>query len=191
MHDLLDFLIEKNVDLLRFMSEEDINYIKSLPYGAQQVAEKKSKINNNLTKIQEKMEVKIEMNTKKEWENYLTRFMKSYNELPELKSLLNPIAPLIFQFVITDRPEMNYWQFLDKDKVKWGMGEYSGPNTSKLIYKTDFETIKRVHSGETDPIQAVMAKTYFVEGDVSKLMVCGPLLPLNAKAHSKAVENEL
>jgi len=132
--------------------------------------------------------VKTKLDTKEEWESYLTDFMNAYNELPDLAQLLQPIAPLIFQYIITDMPEMNYWQLIEKDKMRWGMGEYSGPEAPKIIHKTDFETIQKVNSGESDPIQATMSGTYVVEGDVSKLMACAPLLPLNAKAHAKAIQ---
>lgn len=128
------------------------------------------------------------METKEEWEAYLTRFMDAYNKLPDLAPLLEPIAPLVFQYLITDKPEMSYWQFIDKDKMSWGMGEYSGPDTPTIFHKTDFVTVKKVNSGESDPIQATMAGTYVVEGDVTKLMACAPLLPLNAKAHEKAIQ---
>ena len=195
-HDVVDFLIEKNIELSLYVSNEDIDYAKSLPYGSELMAgrakEKGVPIEaqkiKNQTQIQKEMEVKIKMDTKEEWEAYLTRFMNAYNELPDLTPLLEPIAPLIFQYVITDRSEMSYWQFIDKDKMDWGMGEYSGPEEPKIIHKTDFETIKKVNSGESDPIQATMAGTYVVEGDVTKLMACAPLLPLNAKAHAKAVQ---
>lgn len=128
------------------------------------------------------------MDTKEEWKAYLERFMKAYNELPDLASMLDPIAPLIFQYEITDKPEMSYWQFIDHGKMDWGIGIYSGPDVPKIIHKTDFDTIKKVNSGESDPIQATMAGTYVVDGDVSKLMACAPLLPLNAKAHEKAIQ---
>ncbi|MFW9864606.1 MAG: U32 family peptidase [Candidatus Thorarchaeota archaeon] len=196
-HDVIDYLIEKNIDLTRFMRIEEINYVKSLPYGtdlmAQRAKEKGLVIENpevsmNKKQIQKKIEVKIKMDTKDEWEAYLTRFMKAYNELPDLATLLKPVAPLLFQYEITDRPEMNYWQFIEPDKMVWGMGKYSGPDIPKIIHKTDFETIKKVNSGETDPIQATMAGTYVVEGDPTKLMACAPLLPLNPKAHAKAME---
>ena len=128
------------------------------------------------------------METKEEWVAYLTRFMDAYNKLPDLTSLLEPIAPLVFQYQITDKPEMSYWQFMDKDKMSWGMGEYSGSEAPTVFHKTDFATIKKVNSGESDPIQATMAGTYVVEGDATKLMACAPLLPLNAKAHEKAIK---
>lgn len=123
------------------------------------------------------------MNERDEWESYLGRFMKAYNSLPELAPLLKPIAPLLFQYQITDRPEMSYWQLVEEDKMSWGMGEYKGANIPTVVHKTDFETIKKVNAGETDPIQATMAGIYTVEGDVTKLMSCAPLLPLNKKAH--------
>ncbi|TFG25654.1 MAG: hypothetical protein EU529_00140 [Promethearchaeota archaeon] len=125
------------------------------------------------------------MDTKEEWEAYLTEYMKAFNELPELAPLLGALAPLTFQFIITDREEMNYWQFVEKDQIKWGMGEYSGPDAPKISHKTDFSTLKKTLSGESDPIQETMTGTYVVEGDMSKLMACAPLLPLNAKAHGK------
>ena len=130
----------------------------------------------------------MKMDTKEEWEAYLTRFMDAYNELPDLAPMLEPVAPLVFQYLITDKPEMSYWQFIEKDKMRWGMGEYSGSDAPTILHKTDFVTIKKVNSGESDPIQATMAGTYVVEGDVTKLMACAPLLPLNAKAHEKAIQ---
>ncbi|MGB5909867.1 MAG: hypothetical protein WBH31_01600, partial [Promethearchaeia archaeon] len=99
------------------------------------------------------------MDTKEEWEAYLSRFMNAYNELPDLALLLEPIAPLVFQYVITDKSEMSYWQLVEKDRMRWGMGEYKGPDAPKIIHKTDFETIKKVNSGESDPIQATMEGT--------------------------------
>ena len=128
------------------------------------------------------------METKEEWESYLTRFVKAYNELPDVEKLMEPIAPLLFQYAITDRPEMNYWQLIEKDKMSWGMGEYSGPDVPKIIHTTDFTTIKKVNSGETDPIQATITGTYNVDGDPKKLVACAPLLPLNGKAHVKAIQ---
>ena len=126
--------------------------------------------------------------TREEWEAYLTKFMKAYNELPDLKALLEPIAPLVFQYIITDKPEMNYWQLMLKEKMEWGMGEFSGPDHPTIIHKTDFKTVQKVNSGESDPIKATMEGAYVVEGDVQKLMACAPLLPLNAKAHANAMK---
>jgi len=128
------------------------------------------------------------METKEEWEAYLTRFMDAYNELPDLASLLAPVAPLVFQYEITDNSNMNYWQFIDKDQMRWGMGKYTGPDAPTIIHRTDFATIQKVNSGESDPIQATMAGTYEVDGDPTKLMACAPLLPLNAKAHAKTIK---
>ncbi|MFX1325323.1 MAG: SCP2 sterol-binding domain-containing protein [Promethearchaeota archaeon] len=128
------------------------------------------------------------MDTKEEWEEYLGKFMTAYNGLPDLAALLKPIAPLVFQYKISDRPEMNYWQSIEEDKMSWGMGEYVGPDVPKVIHKTNFEVIKKVNSGETNPIEATMAGKYDVDGDPTKLMACAPLLPLNAKAHAKAIQ---
>lgn len=128
------------------------------------------------------------MNTKKEWEAYLTKFMKAFNEQPDLKALLKPVAPLAFQYVISDKPEMNFWQTFEKDKVKLGIGQYTGPIVAKTIHKTNFDTIKQVLSGESDPVQATIAGTYTIEGDLTKLIACSTLLPLNAKAHAIAIK---
>ncbi|MHA2288357.1 MAG: hypothetical protein ACXABG_06180, partial [Promethearchaeota archaeon] len=125
----------------------------------------------------------FKLDTKEEWKNYLSEFFEIYNGLPELPSMLKPIAPLLFQYKITDNPEMNYWQIMEKDRVIWGMGEYTEDEISKVIHKTDFDTIKKVNSGESNPIEATVAGTYFVEGDMTKLMMCAPLAPLNGKVH--------
>ncbi len=134
------------------------------------------------------MELMKIINTKEEWESYLDKFIEGYNILPELPAIIQSIAPLVFNYVITDRPEMSYWFLIEKDKISWGLGQYSGTNHPTIIHKTDFETMKKVNSGETDPIQATMLGTYNVDGDVSKLMACASLLPLGVKAHAYALE---
>ncbi len=197
-HDVYDFLIEKEVDVSKYLTTNQIKEIKERPYGTEIMAEKAIERGEEVVtpaqtvskaiKINNKKEVKIKMDTKEEWEAYLTSFMKAYNELDEIPSVLEPVAPLIFQYVITDRPEMNWWQLIEKDKMNWGIGEYSGEDAPKIIHKTDFETMKQVNSGESDPIQATMAGTYIVEGDMTKLMACAPLVPLNAKAHANAMK---
>ena len=57
----------------------------------------------------------------------------------------------------------------------------------KLIHKADFEVVRKVFSGEQNPVQATMAGLYIVDGDMAKLMACAPLLPLQVKAHEKVI----
>ncbi len=129
------------------------------------------------------------MSEKDEWEAYLSRFVNAYNALPELAPLLDKIAPVLFQYRIIDKPEMTYWFRIGKEDISWGMGEYQGAAVlPTVVHKTDFETMKKVNSGETDPIKATMEGTYTIEGDVTKLMACGPLIPLSAKAHANATK---
>jgi collagenase-like PrtC family protease len=206
-HDFFDFLLEKDIDPSDYMKKEEIEYVKSLPYGTELMRDKARKrgefvqeqafndqsINKkNSKQLNEKQKQKeveeVKMDTKEEWEEYLTKFIEAYNTLPDVKSMLEPVAPLVFQYHITDRPEMNYWQYIEKDKMKFGMGEYDGDDVDILVHETDFETMKKVNSGETNPIQETMAGTYNVDGDPNKLMACAPLLPLNQKAHKKVVE---
>ena len=129
------------------------------------------------------------MTEKAKWEAYLARFVEAYNALPELPPLLDSIAPLLFQYRITDKPEMTYWFKIGKAAISWGMGEYQGAGVlPTIVHKTDFKTMKKVNSGETDPIKATMEGTYTIEGDVAKLMACAPLIPLSAKAHANATK---
>lgn len=171
--DYIEFLIEKNINLSQFMSEEEINAVKTLPFSFDVISQEP---------IADESSFKIA--TKEDWENYLSEYFRIYNGLPELSPLLKPIAPLLFQYKITDNPEMNYWQIMEEDKVIWGMGTHTEDGMSKVIHKTDFETIKKVNSGESNPIEATVAGTYFVEGDMAKLMACAPLAPLNGKVHA-------
>ncbi|MFO7795587.1 MAG: U32 family peptidase [Promethearchaeati archaeon] len=193
-HDFYDFCLEKGIVPQKYLNEDEIKSIKSLPYATdiiKKTAEERGRLVGRKQlekKSKKKPKVIPNMNTKKEWEAYLTRFMKAYNELPDVESMLEPVAPLVFQYKISDRPEMNYWQKIEKNEMKWGMGEYEGEQTPTVIHKTNFDTIKKVNSGETNPIEATMAGTYVIEGDATKLMACAPLLPLNAKAHEKAIK---
>lgn len=181
--DYIEFLIEKNIDLTQFMSEEEINFIKSLPYSTELIPQR-AEVEEVLNQNPKSEATSFKIDSKEEWENYLSQFFKVYNELPELPPLLKPVAPLLFQYKITDKPEMDYWQLMEEDKVIWGMGEYTIDGIPKVIHKTDFNTIKKVNSGESNPIEATMTGKYFVEGDLAKLMACTPLAPLNGKAHA-------
>jgi putative sterol carrier protein len=116
--------------------------------------------------------------------------MKALNALPELPPLLKGVAPVLFQYHITDRQEMNYWQLFEKDRIQWGMGENTEGNVPKIVHKTNFATIRKVNASELDPISATMAGQYSVEGDLCILMASAPLLPLNPKAHASASSSE-
>lgn len=123
------------------------------------------------------------------WKDYLERLTKEFNDLPEVLPILKGIDPVIFQYHISDHPELNYWHAFDKTGIHQGMGEnteYKG--FTKLIHKTDFETLRQVNSGEQNPVQATMAGLYTVEGNMKLLMDCASLLPLQVKAHAKAIQ---
>ena len=123
---------------------------------------------------------------KADWERYLERLAKELNDLPEVASILESLecAPVVFQYHITDHPELNFWHAYEKDGIRWGMGENTDENITKLIHKTDLETLKKVNSGDANPVQATMAGKYSVDGDMTILMSCAPLLPLTVKAHA-------
>jgi MoaA/NifB/PqqE/SkfB family radical SAM enzyme len=121
------------------------------------------------------------------WEAYLERLTKALNDIPDLSPVLNNIAPVMFQYEISDRPEYNYWHIFEKDKVRLGLGKNTGDNFLRLIHKTDFDTLNKVNAGEINPVQATMDGTYAVDGEMSKLMACAPLIPLTIKAHGIAI----
>jgi MoaA/NifB/PqqE/SkfB family radical SAM enzyme len=124
-----------------------------------------------------------------EWTEYLEGLTKEFNDLPEVLPILNIIEPTIFQYNINDHPELNYWFAFDKTGIRVGMGENTqDSNFIKLIHKADFETIKKVNSGEQNPVQATMAGLYVVDGDMAKLMACAPLMPLQIKAHEIVIK---
>ncbi|MFX0103726.1 MAG: U32 family peptidase [Candidatus Hodarchaeota archaeon] len=190
-HDVHDFLIEKNIDPKKYLKSDEIEEILKIPYGTEMMEEKARQRGVVIEKAQETTSTtKISIETKKEWEAYLTDYMATYNELEETPPLFASLAPLLFQYKITDRPEMDYWQNITPTKMEWGMGDFSGPEVPTITHKTNFETIKKVNSGESNPIEATMAGTYIVEGDVSKLMGCVPLVALNAKVHDITQEKK-
>ena len=120
---------------------------------------------------------------KENWVGYLKRFIKAYNTIPELSPLLKHVAPLIFQYSISDKLEWNFWLLFKSEGVILGMGKTNEKSIPILFHKTDYETLRRVLSGEIDPIAATMEGKYKVIGDMNKLTACTPLLPLNEKAH--------
>ncbi len=123
------------------------------------------------------------------WKIYLERLTKELNNMSEVPPILNSIEPTIFQYHLNDHPELNFWHAFDKNGIRIGMGENTQDSDFiKLIHKADFEIVRKVNSGEQNPVQATMAGLYIVDGDMAKLMACAPILPLQVKAHEKVIK---
>ena len=124
------------------------------------------------------------------WTDYIIQLTKEFNNLPEVQPILATIEPTIFQYNLADHPELSFWHAFDKNGIRGGMGDNTeDKDFIKLIHKADFEVVRKVFSGEQNPVQATMAGLYVVEGDMAKLMACAPLLPLQVKAHEKIIKN--
>lgn len=122
------------------------------------------------------------------WTEYIERLTKEFNDLPEVKPILAGIEPTLFQYNLNNHPELNFWHAFDKNGIRGGMGENTkDTHFIKLIHKADFEVIRKVFSGEQNPVQATMDGIYVVDGDMTKLMACVSLLPLQVKAHEKII----
>lgn len=120
------------------------------------------------------------------WTEYIERLTKEFNDLPEVPPILASVEPTVFQYSLNDHPKLNFWHAFDANGIRGGIGENTeDKDYIKLIHKADFEVIRKVFSGEQDPIKATMEGIYVVEGDMTKLMACAPLLPLQVKAHEK------
>ena len=122
------------------------------------------------------------------WTEYIEKLTKEFNDLPEVPPILASIEPTVFQYSLNDHPELNFWHAFDKNGIRGGMGENTeDKDFIKLIHKANFEVVRKVFSGEQNPVQATMAGLYVVDGDMAKLMACAPLLPLQVKAHVKVI----
>jgi len=120
------------------------------------------------------------------WTEYIEQLTKEFHDLPEVPPILASIEPTVFQYSLNDHPELNFWHAFDKNGIRGGMGENTEDNDYiKLIHKADFEVVRKVFSGEQNPIEATMTGIYLVEGDMTKLMACASLLPLQVVAHEK------
>ena len=123
------------------------------------------------------------------WTEYLEKLTKEFNDLPEIPPLLDVVEPTIFQYNLNDHSELNFWHAFDKNGIRVGMGENTEDNDYiKLIHKADFDVVRKIFSGEQNPVQATMAGLYLVDGDMAKLMACAPFLPLQVKAHEKVIQ---
>lgn len=123
------------------------------------------------------------------WTEYIERLTKEFHDLPEVQPILGSIEPTIFQYNLNDHPELNFWHAFDENGIRGGMGDNTeDKDFIKLIHKADFEVVRKVFSGEQNPVQATMAGLYVVDGDMAKLMACSPLLPLQVKAHEKIIQ---
>jgi len=129
-----------------------------------------------------------ELLDKTKWTNYIEQLTMEFNNLPDVKPLLKNIEPTVFQYHLNDHPELNFWHAFDKNGIRGGMGENTEDGDYiRLIHKADFEVVRKVFSGEQNPVQATMAGLYLVEGDMAKLMACAPFLPLQVVAHEKVM----
>ena len=130
-----------------------------------------------------------ELLDKAKWTDYIGKLTKEFNDLPEVKPLLENVEPTIFQYSLNDHPELNFWHSFDKNGIRGGMGENTeDKDYILLIHKADFDVVRKVFSGEQNPVQATMAGLYVVDGDMAKLMACSPFLPLQVVAHEKVIK---
>ncbi|MFW9864610.1 MAG: radical SAM protein [Candidatus Thorarchaeota archaeon] len=122
------------------------------------------------------------------WTDYIERLTKEFNELPDVKPLLANVEPTVFQYNLNDHPELNFWHAFDKNGIRGGMGEnVENKDYIQLIHRADFDVVRKIFSGEQNPVQATMAGLYKVDGDMAKLMACAPFLPLQVVAHEKVI----
>jgi len=126
------------------------------------------------------------------WTEYIEKLTKEFNDLPEVKPLLESVEPTIFQYSLNDHPELNFWHAFDKNGIRGGIGENSeDKDYIMLIHKANFDVVRKVFSGEQNPVQATMAGLYVVDGDMAKLMACAPFLPLQVVAHEKIIQKRI
>jgi len=125
--------------------------------------------------------------TLEEWNNYLKILTQAMNDNEKILPVLKSVSPLVFQYSIADNPNFNYWHKFESSGVSFGIGTIQ-ESMPTIHHKTDQNTLIKVNSGETNPIQATMDGIYVVDGDITKLMACAPLIPITVEAHEATLK---
>ena len=119
---------------------------------------------------------------KEDWFNYLEKIAEKLNSYPDCAEIFEGIGEITFLYKVTDKPEFTFNQEYTGSKMIIHQGEIENATVTHIM---EFDTIKGVFAGTTNPIEETAKGNYAVEGNTAKLLKAAGLLPYIKKAHSE------
>ena len=126
--------------------------------------------------------------TAPEWEKVITFVYRKVSENPKCAPILEDIGHIHFQLLMTDRPELSYWEEYLGDRVIPHLGileEYTvqAATTFPVLIGTMLRSISLM--------EAAADECYELSGDTEALMRCANLLPYVMHTFSQVSTSEL
>jgi hypothetical protein len=130
----------------------------------------------------------IQAITPPEWDSLLRKVYRKISSDPRCAGILKDVGQARLQFVLTDRPDLSFWEEYSGDEVVHHLGVADAPSveartTSRVLIGTLLQQISIM--------EAAADEAYEMRGDTETLMRCANLLPYVMAAFSEAVKEEM
>jgi hypothetical protein len=118
------------------------------------------------------------------WHRCLAATFRTVSETPACTRILRDMSGTRLQIVITDRPEMSYWEEYDGGRVI----PHLGLGTDCVVeISTTFRVLLATLLDRLSIMEAAADEVYELRGDTTVLMKCANMLPYVMAAFSQAV----
>lgn len=128
--------------------------------------------------------MKLDAVTSAEWARILAQVFQHVSEDPRCKPILRSIGPLRFQLVLTDRPELSYWEEYTGERVI----PHLGVTEDRAVQaSTTFPMLTGTLLREVSLAEAAAEEAWEIKGDTEALMRCANLLPFVMTTFEKVI----
>ena len=112
--------------------------------------------------------------TTEEWGRLLAQVFQRVSAEPRVKPILEAIGPLRFQLLLTDRPELSYWEEYTGDRVVPHLGVTQERSVQAA---TTFPMLTGTLLRRVSLMEAAAEEAWDIKGDTEALLRCANLLP--------------
>src|SRR5713226_3959465 len=126
----------------------------------------------------------IQALTRPKWDAILGRVYGKISSNPKCYLILRDIGRVQFQFMLTDRPDLNFWEEYLGDEVVHHLGVAP---VSTIEARTSSQVLVGTLLQQISIMEAAADEAYEMRGDTEALMRCANLLPYVMAAFSEAV----
>src|SRR5205085_5188858 len=109
-----------------------------------------------------------------EWNAVLGRAYQKISSDPKCSPILKDIGRVRFQFILSDRPDLNFWEEYLGDEVFHHMG--TAPDRT-IEATTSSQVLVGTLLQQISIMEAAADEAYEMRGDTEALMRCANLLP--------------
>jgi hypothetical protein len=117
-----------------------------------------------------------------QWEACLGDTFRIVSGTTACKPVLRDIGPIRLQLLVTDRPEMSYWEEYCGERIVPHLGVCED---CTVVISTTFPVLVGTLLNRISVMEAAADEAYELRGDTTTLMKCANILPFVASAFAE------